>query len=137
MQIRSIPGFVCIGGLAACTFAALDADPDNPAYGKSLFLEACSVCHGSSGRGDGPGAEGMRPPPANLRLIAARNGGVFDKDIVMSAIFASPSGEEAAMPAFSHANLGPIIIVEKDGLGTPVPTDLLAIANYLETIQDL
>jgi high-affinity iron transporter len=32
----------------------------------SLFAENCAACHGAEGRGDGPAARGMTPPPANF-----------------------------------------------------------------------
>jgi hypothetical protein len=41
-----------------------------------------------------------------------------------------------AMPEFGATDLGPTVIVENpDGTGTPVPETLLALADYLESIQ--
>ncbi|HKA61832.1 MAG TPA: cytochrome c/FTR1 family iron permease [Methylomirabilota bacterium] len=37
------------------------------------FSAQCAVCHGATGRGDGPGAKGLTPPPADL-TDAARMG---------------------------------------------------------------
>ena len=37
------------------------------------FATHCAVCHGASGRGDGPAAKGLTPPPADL-TDAARQG---------------------------------------------------------------
>ncbi|WP_089719171.1 CopD family protein [Candidatus Entotheonella palauensis] len=34
--------------------------------GAALFLTHCSVCHGQTGRGNGPAAAGLNPQPANL-----------------------------------------------------------------------
>ncbi|HEY6110800.1 MAG TPA: cytochrome c/FTR1 family iron permease [Gemmatimonadales bacterium] len=36
------------------------------ARGAEVFREHCATCHGETGRGDGPGARGLTPPPANL-----------------------------------------------------------------------
>jgi high-affinity iron transporter len=36
------------------------------ARGTRLFAEQCTSCHGITGRGDGPAAKGMDPPPANF-----------------------------------------------------------------------
>jgi putative copper export protein/mono/diheme cytochrome c family protein len=36
------------------------------AAGRVLFAAHCASCHGERGRGDGPAAEGLRPPPADL-----------------------------------------------------------------------
>lgn len=38
--------------------------------GGELFATHCAACHGPEGRGDGPAAQGMRPPPANLYRVA-------------------------------------------------------------------
>lgn len=43
--------------------------PD-PARGAALFAQHCSVCHGTSGLGDGPAGGGLEPPPANMRDAA-------------------------------------------------------------------
>lgn len=32
----------------------------------ALYTTHCAVCHGAEGRGDGPAARGLTPPPANL-----------------------------------------------------------------------
>jgi mono/diheme cytochrome c family protein len=34
--------------------------------GAVLFRTHCAVCHGAAGRGDGPGAAGLNPKPADL-----------------------------------------------------------------------
>jgi len=34
--------------------------------GQRLYVNNCQVCHGASGLGDGPGSEGLDPPPADL-----------------------------------------------------------------------
>lgn len=42
---------------------------DTPAVrerGKALFERNCASCHGSAGRGDGPAARGLDPPPRNF-----------------------------------------------------------------------
>jgi putative copper resistance protein D len=31
-----------------------------------IYQQNCMVCHGVQGRGDGPAARAMRPPPADL-----------------------------------------------------------------------
>lgn len=38
------------------------------AHGRALYGERCMVCHGERGRGDGPAAAGLSPPPADLLL---------------------------------------------------------------------
>jgi mono/diheme cytochrome c family protein len=50
--------------------------------GQQLYRMHCASCHGVAGRGDGPLAEYLTVPPANLAVIAARNRGVFPTEIV-------------------------------------------------------
>lgn len=41
-------------------------DPAAVRRGQGLFLQNCAPCHGASADGKGPGAVGLRPPPADL-----------------------------------------------------------------------
>lgn len=45
--------------------------------GHQYFVQYCSACHGGEGRGDGPAASALQPPPADLTRIAQRRGGHF------------------------------------------------------------
>ena len=38
------------------------------AAGRATYAERCAACHGERGRGDGPAAPGLHPPPADLLL---------------------------------------------------------------------
>ena len=70
-------------------------------------------------------------------MIAARNGGMFPRDRVMSTIDGLDRGAHfsTAMPEFGAGDLGDTVIVEDGGLGTPVPMQLLALTDYLESLQ--
>ncbi len=116
-------------GLAACV--------EEPIDGRTAYLENCASCHGLDAKGDGPMARGLTTAPPDLTMIASRNGGVFPTDQVMSTIDGLDRGEHfsAAMPEFGAGDMGATVIVEEDGLGTPVPMQLLALAEYLESIQ--
>lgn len=129
-MIRTI-GIVGVGLLAtACVVEAPEAN------GRAFFVENCAACHGTAGQGDGPLAAGLDPAPADLTHISARNGGEFPLVEVMSVIDGYARGERA-MPAFGEGELGPTIVVEiEEGVGTPVPTKLWALAGYLESIQE-
>jgi mono/diheme cytochrome c family protein len=54
--------------------------------GDSLYRTYCASCHGQQGRGDGPVAQFLKVPPANLTQIAARNNGVFPAEKVHQII---------------------------------------------------
>jgi high-affinity iron transporter len=61
-------------GLAASLGITVEEAPSavpSLARGKQIYIERCASCHGSVGRGDGPRAAGLEPPPANLADAAA------------------------------------------------------------------
>ena len=119
--------------------ACVPADPHQDVSGRNAFLENCTSCHGLDGTGTGAMAEGLDPRPADLTRISARNGGTFPRDRVMSIIDGFNRGGHfsAAMPQFGETDLGETVILENpDGTGTPVPQTLLALADYLESIQE-
>ena len=129
--------FLVLIALAAC--APPEPPEGNAAEGALFFAETCAACHGADAKGDGPASAGLDPRPADLTRIAARNGGAFPDDWVMSTIngFHRDSRPGTAMPAFGAEAFGPTIIVERTpGLGTPIPVMLLALSRYLETIQE-
>jgi mono/diheme cytochrome c family protein len=52
-----------IGGAVAAASAVAES---GTAVGAELYRQKCTMCHGPSGRGDGPAAANYDPPPANL-----------------------------------------------------------------------
>ena len=117
--------------------ACVPADPHEGISGRNAFLESCAGCHGTDATGSGPMAGGLDPRPADLTRISARHGGAFPRDYVMSVIDGYRRGSHfsPAMPEFGATDLGETVIVEENGVGTPVPERLLALADYLESIQ--
>src|SRR3954462_14118837 len=51
--------------------------PISDIAGSATFNAYCTVCHGPSGRGDGPAAKALVKPPADLTQISKRNNGKF------------------------------------------------------------
>ena len=42
--------------------------PESLDLGAASYIQVCQTCHGDSGRGDGPAAAGLVPPPADLTI---------------------------------------------------------------------
>ena len=107
-------------GLAGCSPAP---EWSAPTEGALLFRQTCAACHGADGRG------GTAPDLTRLRT---RGGGTFPSIAVLARMH--DGGD--AMPSFRDLAQGPTVVVEiEEGVGTPVPQDMLAIWRYLETIQ--
>lgn len=68
------------------------------ARGREVFRSQCAMCHGETGRGDGPGAAAMNPPPASLadpQIMAA----VSRLDVYRRVLLGVAG---TAMPAFER-----------------------------------
>lgn len=122
----------CAGAvlLAACTTEV--------ETGRASYADLCAGCHGAGGQGDGPLAAGLEDTPADLTRLAAANGGVFPRVAAMSRIDGYARGRPpvGGMPAFGPLLEGRTVLVETgDGILTPTPEPLVALAAYLESIQ--
>jgi mono/diheme cytochrome c family protein/Tol biopolymer transport system component len=53
-------------GEAAGPLNPLAVDESTRTAGRQLYAANCVVCHGGTGRGDGPSAAGLKPPPADF-----------------------------------------------------------------------
>jgi len=106
--------------------------------GELIFRKNCTVCHGVTGQGDGQKAAQLGTQPADLTKIAARRDGVWPLLEVMSILdgylkFTNPRED---MPVFEEL-LDNDMVEFDTGNGVPVlvPAKLIAVANYLETLQ--
>lgn len=118
--------------LAACV------ERDEPT-GKEDFASFCAACHGLSGRGDGEAAAGLDRKPADLTGLSARNEGSFPGTRVMAKIWGYTGGHDGAsqMPEFGPLLQGDLVPYDGgDGIATPTPVRLVAIAEYLKTLQN-
>ena len=104
--------------------------------GQRYFVRYCSACHGAQGRGDGPAAVALQPPPADLTRIAQRRGGDFPVAEITAYIdgrIGVPAHGRGDMPVWGE-RFGEI--VGTDLLGEAVVrTHLQVLIAYLQAIQ--
>ncbi|HVL69742.1 MAG TPA: c-type cytochrome [Vicinamibacterales bacterium] len=98
--------------------------------GANVYKEYCAVCHGVSGRGDGPAAAALKTPPADLTTIAERYGR-FPRATIRETILAEND------PPIAHGTRempvwGPIL--RRSG-GRDVA--VLAAANLLQHLESI
>ncbi len=109
--MRLLPAFVLL--LSACNATSDEperlstAPGDAPAVasrerGEELYLQHCSVCHGSRGRADGPAAPHLFPAARDFtsgrfRLVSSEDGAPADADLVATLRRGIPG---SAMPAW-------------------------------------
>jgi mono/diheme cytochrome c family protein len=67
----------------------------NVGSGQVMFNAYCAVCHGVSGKGDGPAASEFKIPPANLTTLAQRHDGKFPEDYVVQILETGPRDAKA------------------------------------------
>ena len=92
--MKSFAAFAAVAGaFFILVSATMDGAAQNsqsqskPAFsGSLLFANYCATCHGERATGDGPLAANLRKQPANLTLLARRNGGVFSHEMVARII---------------------------------------------------
>ena len=116
--------------LAACA-------PEPVIDGRQAFQTDCAGCHGTDAMGAGSfGAQLIQQPP-DLTTLTQRHGGIFPRDYVLSTIDGLERAPHfsAAMPEFGASDMGPQVMTEQDGNPVPVPAKLLALSDYLESVQ--
>jgi mono/diheme cytochrome c family protein len=125
------------GGAMAVAVAVAGCAGMAPHPGRETFNLYCAACHGTSATGDGPMADGLPVPPADLTVLRAVNDGVFPTEHVMTTVHGYPGKHEVSvMPEFGPLLEGPKQIwVSPGGEEIMTPVALLDLVAYLETLQ--
>lgn len=100
--------------------------------GAARYQRYCAACHGKQADGNGPMASSLRQAPSDLRRIAERNGGRFDRRTVAAAI--DGRGTVGAHGTEDNPVWGWRGMRARKGGGTPSPS-MLDMLAYLESIQ--
>lgn len=56
------------------------------ASGKETFTKYCASCHGEDGKGNGPAASALKPPPTDLTTLSKNNGGKYPAGYVSALL---------------------------------------------------
>jgi len=95
---------LCLSSLAFIVSIALRPAPSLSAEETATFFrELCSVCHGATGKGDGPSAQGLEPKPADFTNCKAM---AKDSDEVLFKIIkggGQSAGRSTVMPAWGDS----------------------------------
>jgi mono/diheme cytochrome c family protein len=101
--------------------------------GKEMFNSYCAVCHGKDGKGDGPAASAMKTPPADLALLAQKNGGKYPAAHVAAVIkgqATTPSHGSQEMPVW-----GPLFSSISQGHEGQILQRVTNLVSYVESLQ--
>ncbi len=93
----------------------LKSTPELVSKGQTLFQAQCSACHGMEGKGDGPAASALKPPPRDFTSGDWKLGGTPAQ--VFQAISNGSSG--TAMPPFAGLSVA----------------DRFALAHYVRSLS--
>jgi mono/diheme cytochrome c family protein len=100
--------------------------------GANNFAQYCVTCHGKDAKGTGPLAKSLKPAPADLTGLTARNGGTFPRDMVVQVIDGRKKVKGHGggdMPPWADAFLA------SSGDADAAQRRIESLADYLATLQ--
>lgn len=130
---------VCLGPVcllqaqSASTVKHAAAPQISAASGKEMFKSYCAPCHGTDAKGDGPAAAALKSAPADLTVLAKKNGGKFPADHVMSLLRG-----QATVTAHGNQDMpvwGPVFWRMSQGHEAEVQQRVTNLMHYIETLQ--
>lgn len=120
---------------ALASGSAAQISPPRQDYysGAYLYRVFCASCHGENGNGDGPVADTLRRPPADLTRISARAGGVFPRNQVIAIIDGRkpvPGHGSAEMPVW-----GDVLRATQGSDEAIIARRIAALVMHIQSIQ--
>jgi mono/diheme cytochrome c family protein len=107
--------------------------PTSPTSGKGMFTSYCASCHGADGKGNGPAAEALKTPPADLTVLSKNNGGKYPALKVASAIRG-----DSAIGAHGNKEMpvwGDLFRTISEGHQTEVDQRVANLVSYIKSLQ--
>lgn len=65
----------------------LTAQQARMTHGEDLYNELCAVCHGQSGKGNGPAVPALKQRPIDLTILKASHDNEFPREVLFEAIY--------------------------------------------------
>lgn len=107
--------------LVAALLAAACGAGDGAATGRELYVyHGCPVCHGDEGRGDGPVAATLDPPPRDLHDPSSYRVGSSLEEVASTIEKGILVFQGSGMPAYAHIP----------------PDERLELARYIVSLQE-
>ncbi|HYW02564.1 MAG TPA: c-type cytochrome [Gammaproteobacteria bacterium] len=137
---QHLAGVLAAGTAALLLLAAGAAGAADRAVqaGEQIFMDNCAVCHGKDARGDGPMADELKTRPADLTVLAKKNGGTFPTQEVYRVIDGSAANDSLArvhgpqeMPVW-----GTVFSKRMAGSSQAAKNRIKSVERYLQSIQE-
>jgi mono/diheme cytochrome c family protein len=103
--------------------------------GQDLFGFYCATCHGGDAKGHGPVAPALRTPPADLTLLARRNGGRFPRERVVQFVAGGGTTLSGAHGSAEMPVWGPIFHALDPSEERLILIRIENVVGYLESLQ--
>lgn len=106
----------------------------SPADGSEMYAAYCAVCHGTTGKGNGPAAPAFNHQPTNLTLLTKTNSGKFpERKVYSTLLFGNnvPAHGNAKMPVWNN-----IFRQMDSSLSPSIPEiRIRVLTEYIKTLQ--
>lgn len=100
--------------------------------GRAMFDAYCASCHGLDGKGNGPARTALKGTPADLTLLAEKNGGRFPAAHVASKL------REVDLPVHGSKEMpvwGPLLSSVSGGSDAEIQMRIANLTRYIESLQ--
>jgi len=87
--LLGVIGFVFTVSLGSAQEKKIEKVPiayTNPGSGSEMYAKYCAVCHGVTGKGDGPAASEFKDPPTDLTMLAKHHNGKYPAESVYNTL---------------------------------------------------